>query len=199
MAFGFKARKVNMMRGNRQGNNAFLEDLNNEYKRPSEYLVKHIGCWWDAFGKGTVERDTLITIQRCLGADSFREFAEKSLAEVLFKTGSLKTLESLYRIIGVEGDLVESIFNKVFFELLFHDGSETSPFTFDDHLLTVALRLFHCPALGIRHDICPLLLRNLVVVLSQPRVRRPFCQTRSYSLNVRSSSAVCGRKRTTTA
>ena len=140
MAFGFKARKVNMMRGNRQGNNAFLEDLNNEYKRPSEYLVKHIGCWWDAFGKGTVERDTLITIQRCLGADSFREFAEKSLAEVLIKTGSLKTLESLYRIVGVEGDLVESIFNKVFFELLFHDGSETSPFTFSEEELAQAKR-----------------------------------------------------------
>jgi len=26
MAFGYKVRKVNMMRGNRQGNNAFLED-----------------------------------------------------------------------------------------------------------------------------------------------------------------------------
>lgn len=123
MAFGFKARKVNMMRGNRQGNNAFLEDLNNEHKTPCEYLVKSVACRWEAFGKGTVLKDTLLTIQKCLGADSFKEFADKSLAEVLIKSGNLKTLESLYEIFDIQGDLVESIFNKVFFELLFHDGS----------------------------------------------------------------------------
>lgn len=68
-------------------------------------------------------KDTLLTIQKCLGADSFKEFADKSLAEVLIKSGNLKTLESLYEIFDIQGDLVESIFNKVFFELLFHDGS----------------------------------------------------------------------------
>ena len=31
LAFGFKTRKVNMMRGNRQGNNAFLEDSKHEH------------------------------------------------------------------------------------------------------------------------------------------------------------------------
>jgi hypothetical protein len=65
-----------------------------------------------------------------LGADSFKEFVDKSLAEVLLKTGALKTLESLYEIFGIEEDLIESIFNKVFFELLFHDGSDALPFTF---------------------------------------------------------------------
>jgi len=130
MAFGFKARKVNMMRGNRQGNNAFLEDLNNEHKTPCEYLVKSVACRWEAFGKGTVSKDTLLTIQKCLGADSFKEFVEKSLAEVLIKTGNTKTLESLYEIFSNEEDLIESIFNKVFYELLFHDGSDALPFTF---------------------------------------------------------------------
>lgn len=65
-----------------------------------------------------------------MGADSFKEFVDKSLAEVLLKTGALKTLESLYEIFGIEEDLIESIFNKVFFELLFHDGSDALPFTF---------------------------------------------------------------------
>ncbi len=136
MAFGFKARKVNMMRGNRQGNNAFLEDLNNEHKTPSEYLVKHTGCWWEAFGKDTVTRDTLMTIQKCLGRDSFKEFVEQSLIEVLLKTGSLQTLEGLFEIFGTDGDLIESLFNKVFFELLFNDGSEAHPFTFKAEELT---------------------------------------------------------------
>ena len=31
MAFGFKIRKVQMMRGNRQGNNAFIEDSTHEH------------------------------------------------------------------------------------------------------------------------------------------------------------------------
>ena len=31
MAFGVKVKKVQMMRGNRQGNNAFLEDPKHEY------------------------------------------------------------------------------------------------------------------------------------------------------------------------
>jgi hypothetical protein len=82
-----------------------------------------VACRWEAFGKGTVSKDTLITIQKCLGADSFKEFVEKSLYEVLIKTGNLKTLEALFEIFGNEGDLVESVYNKVFFELLFHDGS----------------------------------------------------------------------------
>jgi len=31
LAFGVKVRKVNIMRGNRQGNNAFLEDPTHEH------------------------------------------------------------------------------------------------------------------------------------------------------------------------
>ena len=31
MAFGYKVKKVNMSRGNRQGNNAFLEDPKHEF------------------------------------------------------------------------------------------------------------------------------------------------------------------------
>jgi len=34
LAFGFKARKVNMMRGNRQGNNAFMEDPSHQHQTP---------------------------------------------------------------------------------------------------------------------------------------------------------------------
>jgi len=40
MAFGFKVRKVNMMRGNRQGNNAFMEDPKHEHQTPIDYLMK---------------------------------------------------------------------------------------------------------------------------------------------------------------
>jgi hypothetical protein len=93
-------------------------------------LVKSVACRWEAFGKGSVSKDTLITIQKCLGADSFKDFVDKSLNEVLIKTGNLKTLEALFEIFGNAGDLVESVYNKVFFELLFHDGSEALPFTF---------------------------------------------------------------------
>jgi hypothetical protein len=67
MAFGFKARKVNMMRGNRQGNNAFLEDLVNEHKTPVEYLLKNNYSWMAAFGKSTVKVDTMRVIQKCVG------------------------------------------------------------------------------------------------------------------------------------
>jgi hypothetical protein len=45
-------------------------------------------------------------------------------------TGAIKTLEGLFEIFGIEGDLVESFYNKVFFELLFHDDSAQKPFTF---------------------------------------------------------------------
>ena len=69
MAFGFKARKVNMMRGNRQGNNAFLEDIANEHKTPIEYLLKQSHSWFTAFGQGTVKLETLRAIGKCLGQD----------------------------------------------------------------------------------------------------------------------------------
>ena len=39
MAFGVKVRKVNMMRGNRQGNNAFLEDPVQDKQTPSDVLL----------------------------------------------------------------------------------------------------------------------------------------------------------------
>lgn len=39
---------------------------------------------------------------------------------------------------GSDGDLIESIFNKVFFELLFNDDTEAHPFTFTAEELTEA-------------------------------------------------------------
>ena len=62
MAFGCKVKKVQMMRGNRQGNNAFLEDPKHEYQTPTEYLLQNNWCLTKVFSTDCVKVDTLLLI-----------------------------------------------------------------------------------------------------------------------------------------
>ena len=66
MAFGFKIRKVQMMRGNRQGNNAFLEDSVHKHLTPIDYLVNNEYCINRIFSHDIVDLKTLEIIKACL-------------------------------------------------------------------------------------------------------------------------------------
>jgi hypothetical protein len=117
MAFGFKVRKVNMMRGNRQGNNAFLEDSIHEYQTPSDYLIMNEFCHDKCFSQDTVCKDTLLMIKKCLGEAKFNEFLDKALP-VILRHGCFTVLSYLFEMQGHDNDHVDSIFNNVFYELL---------------------------------------------------------------------------------
>lgn len=98
MAFGFKVRKVNMMRGNRQGNNAFTEDPTHKAQTPLEYLMDGMSVEY-VFRGDTVEEDTFKALQEGLKADKFREFVNKILP-ALMKLGCLKAMKVLFDLIG---------------------------------------------------------------------------------------------------
>jgi len=59
MAFGVKVRKVNMMRGNRQGNNAFIEDSKHEHLTPVDYLINNVYCHERIFRRGNLTKKML--------------------------------------------------------------------------------------------------------------------------------------------
>lgn len=67
MAFGFKVRKVQQMRGNRQGNNAFIEDSVHVYQTPVEYLINDVYCMDKIFLGDTIQRKTLEVLKNHLG------------------------------------------------------------------------------------------------------------------------------------
>ena len=93
MAFGYKVRKVNMMRGNRQGNIAFLEDPVHPHKTSLEYLVNSgKGTLEEAFGQDTVKVETLQVIQKAMGDQKFAKFVEEKLIEILMARGCVKTI-----------------------------------------------------------------------------------------------------------
>jgi hypothetical protein len=117
MAFGVKVRKVNMMRGNRQGNNAFLEDPVHEHQTPTAYLLNNEYCLEKAFTADTVKLETLQVIDKCLGEIQFKQFVDKALP-VLMRHGCYKAIMGLFEIMGKQNSIVDSFFNKVFYELL---------------------------------------------------------------------------------
>lgn len=117
MAFGVKVRKVNMMRGNRQGNNAFLEDPLHEHQTPIDYLLNNEYCLEKAFTADTVKLETLQVIEKCLGEIQFKQFVDKVLP-VLMRHGCYKALLGLFEIMGKQNSIADSFFNKVFYELL---------------------------------------------------------------------------------
>ena len=100
MAFGVKVRKVNMMRGNRQGNNAFLEDPTHEHQTPIEYLLNSEFCLDKAFQTDTVKLETLKVLQKSLGAEVFYNFVNDKALPVLMRHGCYKTILALFEIFG---------------------------------------------------------------------------------------------------
>jgi hypothetical protein len=119
MAFGFKARKVNMMRGNRQGNNAFLEDAIQTHKTPLDYLINSgAGTLEEAFGYDTVNEDTLKALSKVIRDEKFLKFVEDKLVRILMKKGCTKTLKNLFSVFGISEDK-PTFFNKINYTLLF--------------------------------------------------------------------------------
>jgi hypothetical protein len=105
MAFGYKVRKVNMMRGNRQGNNAFLEDPEHPHQTALNYLMSSgNGTLEEAFGQDTVEVGTLKVIQKAMGDVDYLKFVEEQLVPILMRKGCIKTIEELFELLGGSED-----------------------------------------------------------------------------------------------
>ena len=86
-----------MMRGNRQGNNAFLEDPVHEYQTPGEYLMKNPYCLENAFRGDFVEEDTFKTLKKGLGDEQFFQLTEK-LIPILMRQGGYNGLLYLFKL-----------------------------------------------------------------------------------------------------
>ena len=100
MAFGVKVRKVNMMRGNRQGNNAFLEDPVQDKQTPSDVLLSDdLYSLQRAFQTDTVKQETLEVIEKAFGKQKFEQFVEKAIP-ILMQHGCYKALIGLFGIFG---------------------------------------------------------------------------------------------------
>ena len=99
MAFGVKVQKVQMMRGGRQGNNAFMEDPSHEHQTPQQYLLENEYCIEKIFSSGPIQEETLRCVQQGLGDDQFLNFITKSL-DILISFGCYDTLLNLFKILG---------------------------------------------------------------------------------------------------
>ncbi|CDW79015.1 nad(+) adp-ribosyltransferase-3 [Stylonychia lemnae] len=128
MAFGYKVRKVQMMRGNRQGNNAFTEDPTHEYQTPLDYLLNDQYCIEKCFGQDGVNRQTLELIQKFSG-DRFIPFIQEKALPFILRNGCYKTLVALFGVLGQAGDIQNNFFNDVYYQLLTVDKVENFKIT----------------------------------------------------------------------
>ena len=99
MAFGIKVKKVQMMRGNRQGNNAFLEDSKHEFLTPAQYLLENDYCMNKIFRGDNVEGRTLGVIKECLGEERFEKFVERALPDIM-RYGAYQALQAFFTLQG---------------------------------------------------------------------------------------------------
>ena len=89
-----------MMRGNRQGNNAFLEDPTHEHQTPKDYLMNSGYCMVKIFpNNDSVKEETLKVLQDCLGEDDFLKFVEKALPTIM-ENGCYNVLLGLFNLLG---------------------------------------------------------------------------------------------------
>lgn len=75
------------MRGNRQGNNAFVEDSVHQYQTPQEYLLESKYCLRYIFSNDTVEKETFEVIKNGISEANFNKFVEK-VVPILLEHGS---------------------------------------------------------------------------------------------------------------
>ena len=83
MTFGVKVRKVQMMRGGRQGNNAFVEDPIHTHQTPIDYLMNDEYCLEKIFATDFVSRDSLNVLLKIIGNEKFTAFIDKALPIIL--------------------------------------------------------------------------------------------------------------------
>ena len=125
MAFGYKVRKVNMMRGNRQGNNAFLEESVHTHKTPLEYLLNSGKMTLEnAFGEDTVKVETIKAIKESMDEKEFLKFTEEKVIPVLMVKGCVKTTQNLFEVVGIVDDKRDTFFKKTNYVLLLSSKEE---------------------------------------------------------------------------
>jgi hypothetical protein len=88
-------RKVNIMRGNRQGNNAFLEDPTHVLNTPLGYLLDSDYSIVKIFATDSVTKETMEVLRKAMGGNKFNEFMEKALPTIL-QHGCYQALLALF-------------------------------------------------------------------------------------------------------
>jgi hypothetical protein len=98
---GVKARKVNQLRGGREGNNALVADTEHEQTTPHEYLAQEVEgkeeqrLEYMLQGPEPIEQKTFESLKEGLG-DQYEAF-ERRMFQTCLKTGSHQSLVNLFK------------------------------------------------------------------------------------------------------
>lgn len=142
MAFGFKARKVNMMRGNRQGNNALVEDPSHKQQTPLDQAMHMIEWVTNAFRGDVVEKETLKAIQTAIGNEAFEKLAD-NIVPSLLELGCKRALLALMDLTGFRDVKPEETFFNPFFRMLLTMEAAPEEYKADDYRQACNNKIVH--------------------------------------------------------